>query len=181
MAASTLSCVSEKPWMSERWFQGISWTSAAVVVKVPPTPTHTGGRIAAIGENLEPVVPGVAIETIDGAGKIAVPGFIDSHVHLATPPNLPRARAALRRNLYGGVTAVRDMADDLRPVGELAREARVAEIPSPDIYYAALMAGQPMPRNLNLITGASGTTDIEGSYVSGAHGPGYLHIVVVDG
>ena len=33
--------------MSERWFQGISWTSAAVVVKVPPTPTHTGGRIAA--------------------------------------------------------------------------------------------------------------------------------------
>ena len=45
--------------------------------------------------------------------------------------------------------------------------------------YAALTA--PAPRNANLITGASGTTDIEGSYVSGAHGPGYLHIVVVDG
>ena len=45
--------------------------------------------------------------------------------------------------------------------------------------YAALAA--PAPRNANLITGASGTTDIEGSYVSGAHGPGYLHIVVVDG
>ena len=45
--------------------------------------------------------------------------------------------------------------------------------------YAALAA--PAPRNANMITGASGTTDIEGSYVSGAHGPGYLHIVVVDG
>jgi len=43
--------------------------------------------------------------------------------------------------------------------------------------YAALAA--PTPRNANLITGASGTTDIEGSYVSGAHGPGFLHIVVV--
>jgi imidazolonepropionase-like amidohydrolase len=47
----------------------------------------------------------------------------------------------LRRDLYGGVTAVRDMADDLRAVGELSREALTGEIASPDIYYAALMAG----------------------------------------
>jgi imidazolonepropionase-like amidohydrolase len=33
------------------------------------------------------------------------------------------------------------MADDLRSVGELARESRMAEVPGPDIYYAALMAG----------------------------------------
>lgn len=47
----------------------------------------------------------------------------------------------MRRDLYGGVTAIRDMADDLRAVGELARASRAAEIPGPDIYYAALMAG----------------------------------------
>ena len=47
----------------------------------------------------------------------------------------------MRRDLYGGVTAVRDMADDLRAVAELAREAEAGEIPSPDIDYAALMAG----------------------------------------
>jgi L-lactate dehydrogenase complex protein LldG len=29
-----------------------------------------------------------------------------------------------------------------------------------------------------LVTGASGTTDIEGRYVRGAHGPGYLHVVI---
>jgi L-lactate dehydrogenase complex protein LldG len=44
--------------------------------------------------------------------------------------------------------------------------------------YAAL-AG-PAPRNAVVITGASGTTDIEGSYVRGAHGPGYLHVVLVE-
>jgi L-lactate dehydrogenase complex protein LldG len=46
--------------------------------------------------------------------------------------------------------------------------------------YAALASGEPPPRNLNLITGASGTTDIEGRYVRGAHGPGYLHVVIVE-
>lgn len=39
-------------------------------------------KIAAVGDDLQPVVPGVEIETIDGAGMAAVPGFIDSHVHM---------------------------------------------------------------------------------------------------
>jgi len=47
--------------------------------------------------------------------------------------------------------------------------------------YAAATAGQPMPRNVNLVTGASGTTDIEGSLVLGAHGPRYLHVVIAGG
>jgi len=51
---------------------------------------------------------------------------------------------------------------------------------TPDVVmnYAA-RAGVP-PRNLNLITGASGTTDIEGSYVRGAHGPLFLHVILVN-
>lgn len=43
--------------------------------------------------------------------------------------------------------------------------------------YAAVCG--PAPRNANLVTGASGTTDIEGSYVRGAHGPRFLHVVLV--
>jgi L-lactate dehydrogenase complex protein LldG len=46
--------------------------------------------------------------------------------------------------------------------------------------YATLAAQAPPPRNVNIITGASGTTDIEGSYVRGAHGPGFLHVVLVE-
>jgi len=47
--------------------------------------------------------------------------------------------------------------------------------------YAAAFAGTPQPRNVNLVTGASGTTDIEGTLVRGAHGPGHLHIVLITG
>ena len=46
--------------------------------------------------------------------------------------------------------------------------------------YAALLGRPAAPRNAILITGASGTTDIEGSYVRGAHGPGYLHVVLIE-
>jgi imidazolonepropionase-like amidohydrolase len=79
--------------------------------------------------------------TVDLTAKYLLPGLIDSHEHLATPPNRRQAEGTLRRDLYGGVTAVRDMADDLRSVGELARASLVGEIPAPDIYYAAFMAG----------------------------------------
>ena len=47
--------------------------------------------------------------------------------------------------------------------------------------YAAVIDGEGRtPRNAILITGPSGTTDIEGSYVRGAHGPGFLHVVLVE-
>jgi imidazolonepropionase-like amidohydrolase len=99
-----------------------------------------GERIAAVGPDAEIVAPaGGAV--VDLSGKYLLPGLIDSHEHLATPPNRRQAEANMRRDLYGGVTAIRDMADDLRAVGELARASRAGEIPGPDIYYAALFAG----------------------------------------
>ena len=78
---------------------------------------------------------------VDLRGKFLLPGLIDSHQHLATPPNRPEAERRLRRDIYSGITATRAMADDLRQVADLARAARVGEMPSPDIAYAALMAG----------------------------------------
>jgi len=89
-------------------------------------------------------VPGdhrAGTQVIDLAGQFVIPGLIDSHQHIATPPNRTVAEATLRRHAYGGVTAIRIMADDLRQVSDLARGTRVGEIPGPDIHYAALMAG----------------------------------------
>jgi L-lactate dehydrogenase complex protein LldG len=41
-------------------------------------------------------------------------------------------------------------------------------------------AHRAAPRSLNLVTGTSGTADIEGQNIRGAHGPRYLHIYVLD-
>lgn len=99
-----------------------------------------GERIAKVLPSaMLPIPPGARV--VDLSGKYLLPGLIDSHEHLATPPNRRRAEASLRRDLYGGVTAVRDMADDLRAVSELSRASLKGEIPAPDIYYAALFAG----------------------------------------
>ncbi|WP_380875297.1 amidohydrolase family protein [Sphingomonas sp. DBB INV C78] len=95
---------------------------------------------------------------IDLKGQYILPGLIDSHVHVATPPDRVRAEAVLRRNLYGGVTAVRDMADDLRSVAEITRASLVGEIAAPDLFYAALMAGPSFFDDKRTIAAAMGTT-----------------------
>ena len=77
----------------------------------------------------------------DMEGQYALPGLIDSHVHLATLPDREVSSAYLRRHIYGGITGVRDMAEDVRALADLSRAALVNEIPAPDIHYAALMAG----------------------------------------
>jgi imidazolonepropionase-like amidohydrolase len=110
-------------------------------------PMRPGMSVLVEGERIKTVAPDAELaapagaRVVDLTGKYLLPGLIDSHEHLATPPNRLQAEANLRRDLYGGVTAIRDMADDLRAVAELARASRAAEIPAPDIYSAALMAG----------------------------------------
>ena len=99
-----------------------------------------GDRIVDVVETARLVVPEGA-EVVDLAGRFVIPGLVDAHQHLATPPDRVKAEAWLRQMVYGGVTAIRDMADDLRQVGDLARACLVGEIPGPDIHYAALMAG----------------------------------------
>lgn len=101
------------------------------------------------GDTIVRVVPSRALaiaalkgaDVVDLKGEYLLPGLVDSHEHLATPPDRKLAEAMMRRDLYAGITAVRDMADDLRAVGELTRQSLLGEIAGPDIYYAALMAG----------------------------------------
>lgn len=108
-------------------------------------PTQTA--IVVRGERIEAVLdaanylPAKDVRIVDVQGTYVLPGFIDSHVHLATPPDRGIALAMLRRNLYGGVTAVRDMGDDARFMAGLAYGARFGEYPAPDIHFTALFAG----------------------------------------
>lgn len=99
-----------------------------------------GERIRATGRQADTAVP-VGARVVSVKGKYIIPGLINTHVHLASPPLPEVARAYLRRELYSGITAVRDMAGDARLLGELKREALLGEIAAPDVYYSALVAG----------------------------------------
>jgi imidazolonepropionase-like amidohydrolase len=104
-----------------------------------------GTSIVVHGQRIAAIVPDQDehedAEHIDLVGCFVIPGLIDTHQHLATPPDRAVSEAVLARQVAGGVTAVRDMADDLRQIADLARASLVGEISGPDIYYAALMAG----------------------------------------
>ena len=105
-----------------------------------------GERIAAIfPTGSHPLPPGATIYNL--TGRYLIPGLIDTHVHVATDPSgedsRPRTERRLRGALRGGVTAIRDMAGDVRALASLQRDALLGEITSPDIYYAALFAGPP--------------------------------------
>jgi imidazolonepropionase-like amidohydrolase len=112
-------------------------------------PARPGMAVITNGAVIEAVLPVSALtpamvgnaQVVDLTGRYLLPGLIDSHQHIATPPNRRRAEALLRRDLYSGITATRIMADDLRSIAELDRAARAGEIAAPDLVYAALVAG----------------------------------------
>ena len=95
-----------------------------------------GGRVTQLG----PEVTETADLTINGRGLFLLPGLTDAHVHLSGMPWAERAEQ-LKRVLRGGVTAVYDVAGDVRNTSDLSRAALSGEIESPTIYYAALFAG----------------------------------------
>ncbi len=116
------------------------------------------------GERIVDVVPVSELEALSGAelvdvkGSYVLPGLINAHEHLATPPDRHFAEAMMRRDLYSGVTAVRCMGDDLRALSDLARSARVGEIPGPDIFYAALFAGPEFFKDPRVLASTQGAT-----------------------
>ena len=115
-----------------------------------------GERILAVVPNSEAATYEGGADVVDVHGLIAIPGLINSHIHLATQPNRRLAEAYLRRNVYSGVTAMRDMAGDARGLADLSRSALLGDIPSPDIYYAALMAGPQFFRDPRTHAAAQG-------------------------
>lgn len=87
-----------------------------------------------------------SIQLLDFKGHFVAPGLIDAHVHLGTDPskgdNFEVTKVRLDYLLKNGVTTVRDMAGDARYLSYLSRQASLDEIPSPDIYFSALIAGE---------------------------------------
>jgi imidazolonepropionase-like amidohydrolase len=97
------------------------------------------GRIVQVAEDGE--VSGRAATRIDAAGRYAIPGLTDMHVHFSRGVPLPRlpdeTAIVLKRELYYGVTTVLSMGatgastDSIR---RLREEAALGAIETPHIY-----------------------------------------------
>ncbi|MGO4377047.1 amidohydrolase family protein [Pseudoduganella sp. RAF53_2] len=114
------------------------------------------------GERIKSIMPVAEVKPAGDAqvhdmqGMYAMPGLIDSHVHYATDPDRPYAEAELKRDIYGGVTGVRDMAGDARELASLSRAALLNDISSPDIFYASLVAGPSFFKDPRTVAAARG-------------------------
>jgi predicted amidohydrolase YtcJ len=83
-----------------------------------------GASIRAVGDDAEIAASLPAEARVhDLDGRFVMPGLIDSHQHIATPPDRPAAEAVLDRLVHSGVTAIRDMAD----AGEIVFKAEEEE------------------------------------------------------
>lgn len=114
-----------------------------------------------------------------GDARLLLPGM-DTHPHAA-----PDEAAAISVALWGIAetgSVVIHSAPDQPILGAMlprhwlvvVEESRI--LPFLDDYAAH---AKPAPRNAVLITGSSGTTDIEGYFVRGAHGPGIVHVLLI--
>lgn len=99
-----------------------------------------GGQIRSVGTIRPPM--GKEVRVVDGSGRFLVPGLIDSHVHVGTPPGMSVTndefvkrhegmlaaywRQMPRSYLYHGVTAVVDLAS---PPGSAERFRSAPQAP----------------------------------------------------
>ncbi len=148
-----------------RILEPVIYTGATIIDGTGAKP-RKGYSIVVLNRDIHIVAPdararriaGVTARVVDMTGTYALPGLIDSHQHLATVPDRSIAEAFLRRFVYSGVTALRDMAGDTRHLADLSRGARFEEFASPDIYYVALMAGPEFFDDPRTIDSARGET-----------------------
>ncbi len=96
----------------------------------------------------------------DFSGKYLIPGLIDSHVHLGTFPSGVDNRSAneklLKEAFFKGITSLRDMAGDARAMASLARDAKLGDIISPDIYYSAVFFGSTFTSDQRAVAASGG-------------------------
>ncbi|MGM0454311.1 MAG: amidohydrolase family protein [Thermodesulfobacteriota bacterium] len=106
------------------------------------------GRIQKIGD-----VAGSEkdVVTMDGTGKMVMPGLIDHHIHIGSPgappdfsvmPNEDMLARNLSSYLYAGVTTVFDMAGGLEKLEELAERMEEKNRVAPRFFYV----GKPLTK-----------------------------------
>jgi len=124
----------------------------------------------------------VGILNHDVENKYLIPGLIDAHVHLGTDPskddNLEDTKDRLHYLILNGVTAVRDMAGDVRYLNYLSRLALLDEISSPDIYFSALLAGESFFKDPRTKLAAQGIEQGQAPWMRGINSSSDLNKII---
>lgn len=138
-------CAPQRPESGFVALTGVTvWDGTGAPARTGMTILIQRERIVAVGPVGRVSLPaGTTVR--DLSGRFVIPGLFESHGHVGSDvsgeDSRERAGRRLCRALLGGITAVRDMAGDTRALASMARDAKVGDIASPDIYYAALWAG----------------------------------------
>jgi len=108
----------------------------------------TGGRIVRTSET-----PLTGTDTVEVAGRLILPGFVDAHVHTRSCVD-EGITAATRAAAAGGTTTIIDMPFDKpdRPVNTRGRlEAKVADVNAEAVVDVALYATFPPEGDLGIL------------------------------
>jgi imidazolonepropionase-like amidohydrolase len=112
--------------------------SSAGVMSEPQDILIAGGRIVEVGRNLMAIADA---ERIDCAGKYAVPGLFDCHIHLAHLTNKggDTLRTTLAEFVARGITHVRDVGGPVDVLHRLKEQTASGELLGPEIFYTGPM------------------------------------------
>ncbi len=136
----------------------------ATVIDGTGAPARPGMAIVVEGDVIAGILPVQDLagdvregaEIVDASGWFAIPGLVEAHTHLASVADRATAEFILNRQLFAGVTTVRDMGGDARALIDLQRASLVKEIPAPDLHFSALMAGPGFFGNRRAALAAAG-------------------------
>jgi imidazolonepropionase-like amidohydrolase len=105
----------------------------AGVLREGTTVVVSGSRVAAVGKGAATPAPAGA-EVVDARGRVLIPGLWDMHVHVDPATDGPL-------HLAGGVTSVRDLANDPDALDALRARIDAGEALGPRIHPAGLIDG----------------------------------------
>jgi len=173
----------EERWRRPRaaWYRVAQADAAAAVVAIV---AGAGARRVAL--SADPLLASLGVAEALGAAGVACidPPRTLEGVHAALPHadagvTVPAYAVAETGTLVEVARPDQPRSLSLLPPIHVAVLRAEAVLPTLDDLFAALSAA-PAERTLTLISGPSGTADIGLQHVTGVHGPGDVHLIVVD-
>ncbi|USU04841.1 LUD domain-containing protein [Sphingomonadaceae bacterium OTU29LAMAA1] len=103
--------------------------------------------------------------------------WTDFTLHDSAAPDEPVALAIARCGVAETGSLVFETAPEAPMLPNFLALHHIVVVPLVVLYLEDAVLAGSHPRAHYWVTGVSGTTDIEGTYVRGAHGPRFLHVI----